>query len=391
LKLSEPQIGVMLSRLGLIAELKYNNKELTLVTKALMSCTEGIPGEIYEYVTLIKKKPTGDLDADKKKFLFERCREIRKQLIGHYVKPEIGKEKFDQVMCQVVMGAHCTVGQYDAFVDKRFANCMKVEGSELEDLGDDSVSEDHVLVVPINETVNRVFKRLVYELGGWYDTAIATIISLKYLNPGARYSHVEHYIIHRLSRVTDEPIGWELNYRNIDNVQEKYERVITLHEKFSVKHFKGNGAPEFPFKNKATVYVPDNQFYQGVDLLMYLPHGDNDNSPILYAVQVTGVDKPQANHMEHDVNYFWPSGKELHDTRSHTTSVPECQRAWAEYCEFVTDKDTNDTVINQCISKVVIVWFLLHEPEGGHTEKRPYLLWSALAKLLPANQLVQAT
>jgi hypothetical protein len=366
------QIGVLLKRLGLISALNYDEVDLLRATEIIKLYTEGIPNEFREYVKLIKAKPTGNLDLDKAHFRAIRKDKILKRINAHYTNPNIGHERFDVVLCQVVMGYCCTILDYRATFDRRYVNCTEIVGEP-----------DRLILTPVNEMVHSIFKERFYTIGSRMDNLMLQINRMRYSSLSARYSHVEHYIIDKLNKLLPRSeTCWALNYRTSYNVKAVYRRSVKHTGEFEIKDFDGNYVPDFPFENKATVYVPNSTNYPGVDFFMYLPNGDTDGSPILWAVQVCDTAVPDV-HMDSDVTFFWPGEIGHHETRSNAVpSVPKRQQAWAEYCGFINKNSTD--VKSTCISKVAIVWFLLHEPTRGQEEIRPYLLWSDLVDLCPS-------
>jgi hypothetical protein len=373
LRFSEFQIGLLLKRLGVMSALNYGEVDLLRATEIIKLYTEGIPNEFREYVKLIKAKPTGSLDWDKAHFHATRKDNIAKQMKTHSTKINIGREKFDVVLCQVVMGFCCTRLQYIDIFDKRYVNCTEIVGEH-----------DRLILTPVNEIVHSMFNELYYEIGSrMVDNLMLEIKGMRYRSSSARYSHVEHYIIDKLGKLLPRSeVCWVLNYRTSNNVKAVYRRSIRHTGQFKVKNFTGNYVPDFPFENKATVYVPNSMTYKGVDFFMYLPCGDTDGSPILWAVQVCDTAVPDV-HMDSDVTFFWPEEVGHHETRSSAVpSVPKHQQAWAEYCGFINKNSTD--VKSTCVCKVAIVWFLLHEPTRGQEEIRPYLLWNDLVDLCPS-------
>jgi hypothetical protein len=219
-RFSEFQIGVLLKRLELISTLNYGEVDLARVTAIIKLYTEGIPNELREYVRIIKAEPSGDLDRDKAHFYAIRKENILKRIGAHYTNPNIGHERFDKVLCQVVMGFCCTILDYRTSFDSRYVNCTEIVGKH----------DDRLILTPVNEMVHSIFKEMFYTIGSKVvDNLVLQINRMRYANPSARYSHVEHYIIHKLGKLLPRSeTCWVLNYRTSHNEKAVYRRSIEL-------------------------------------------------------------------------------------------------------------------------------------------------------------------
>ena len=245
-------------------------------------------------------------DSDMQMFIelryYELCQEIKE-----YRQRCQAIKSYEMVLVKVVMKILCEEDDYDVF-DKRFVTQEYIGNSPL------------YLLQPVNELAARVFKCMFDSFNDdSYDDYVRHVAKDKNLVPGARYSHVENYIIHKMVRC--QMCKLSLKWLDKDGIH-KDAACISYDEKLAVIHFKGTSTPEVAFNRQATLYWPDNKFYPGVDFILFLP-GANEENDILWAIQVTGSSKP-SDHIIINVGNFHPH-KLVHSSAEKKLLILYCR------------------------------------------------------------------